>query len=309
MQGRLPTGSRRLARPMTFRALPCLPILGVMAAGVDLRLTRLDANCPKHLKTTLPGIAKLRKRAIQKRLHNWINCMTAKNVTQNPELTRKRLLHAATVEFSAKGLEGARILRIAKKAGTNVQAIYYHFGNKEQLYAATVEAMYDAERFETLSIELRELNPEEVILRVIDFMIVQYIDYATAYALLIDERQIDTAVQLKKLDSVRSLFARLLSQIDSALKQGAEAGIFRPDLDAVRVFMTITSLTGNYIHKTHTHSALFGRDFSSDAEFDGWCAHVGKLVLMGLRPLDREPRPIRFPRSLKPKRKRSAKPM
>lgn len=229
--------------------------------------------------------------------------MTAKSVTQNPELTRKRLLHAATIEFSAKGLEGARILRIAKKAGTNVQAIYYHFGNKEQLYAATVEAMYDAERFEALSIELRELEPEELILRVIEFMLVQYIDYATAYALLIDERQIDTAEQLEKLDSVRSLFKRLLLQIDSALKQGAKAGIFRPDLDAARVFMTITSLTGNYIHKTRTHSALFGRDFSSDAEFDAWCAHICMLVLMGLRPLDRELRPVHIPRSLKLNRK------
>lgn len=225
--------------------------------------------------------------------------MAAKQGPQNPELTRKRLLRAATIEFSTRGLSGARIVRIAKNAGTNVQAIYYHFGNKEQLYAATVEAIFSPESFDVLAAELVTLDPEGVILRLIEFMLGQYLDHTTAYALLVDERQVQTAAHLKKIAGVQKIFSRLLSQIDHALKQGAEAGVFRPGLDPARVFMTVTSLTGNYIHKIHTHSALFGRDFASDAEFGGWCEHISSLILAGLRPLDGEQRTVAFARSLR----------
>jgi TetR/AcrR family transcriptional regulator, regulator of cefoperazone and chloramphenicol sensitivity len=54
------------------------------------------------------------------------------------DLTKARLLEAAGEEFAEKGFEAARIRSICDRAGANLAAVNYHFGDKEQLYIATV---------------------------------------------------------------------------------------------------------------------------------------------------------------------------
>jgi AcrR family transcriptional regulator len=54
--------------------------------------------------------------------------------------TADRILAAATEVFAADGFAGARIDRIAELAGCNKQLLYHHFGDKEALYAAVIEA-------------------------------------------------------------------------------------------------------------------------------------------------------------------------
>ena len=51
------------------------------------------------------------------------------------ERTKQLLLDAGTAEFSARGLSGARVDRIAAAAGVNKERIYQYFGNKEQFFA------------------------------------------------------------------------------------------------------------------------------------------------------------------------------
>jgi TetR/AcrR family transcriptional regulator, regulator of cefoperazone and chloramphenicol sensitivity len=55
--------------------------------------------------------------------------------------TKTRLLEAAGEEFAEKGFDGATIRSISQRAGANLAAVNYHFGDKEQLYIrAVVEA-------------------------------------------------------------------------------------------------------------------------------------------------------------------------
>jgi TetR/AcrR family transcriptional regulator len=49
---------------------------------------------------------------------------------------RKRILEAARLEFGRPGLAGARVGRIAKRAGVNKQLLYYYFGSKRDLFRA-----------------------------------------------------------------------------------------------------------------------------------------------------------------------------
>jgi TetR/AcrR family transcriptional regulator len=59
--------------------------------------------------------------------------------TDRADLTRARILDAATREFSSNGLAGARTEQIAEAAGVNKALIYYYFEGKEALYAAALE--------------------------------------------------------------------------------------------------------------------------------------------------------------------------
>lgn len=56
------------------------------------------------------------------------------------ERTKSLLLEAATSEFCARGLAGARIDRIAAEAGVNKERIYQYFGNKNGLFDAVIVA-------------------------------------------------------------------------------------------------------------------------------------------------------------------------
>lgn len=68
---------------------------------------------------------------------------------RDPERTRARILDAATEEFGAKGFAGARVSRIAARAGVNQQLIAYYFGGKEGLYREIGRRWraYEAEAF------------------------------------------------------------------------------------------------------------------------------------------------------------------
>jgi AcrR family transcriptional regulator len=61
-------------------------------------------------------------------------------VARDADRTRRRLLAAATGEFAAFGIAGARIDRIAGAAGCNKAMIYAYFGSKDQLFGAAFTA-------------------------------------------------------------------------------------------------------------------------------------------------------------------------
>jgi TetR/AcrR family transcriptional regulator len=48
--------------------------------------------------------------------------------------TQQRIIDAATDEFAAHGISGARVDEIAAKADANKRMLYYYFGSKEQLF-------------------------------------------------------------------------------------------------------------------------------------------------------------------------------
>ena len=54
--------------------------------------------------------------------------------TRDAEATKARIFEAATAEFAAHGIAGARVDRIAQNAKANKQLIYAYFGDKQKLF-------------------------------------------------------------------------------------------------------------------------------------------------------------------------------
>ncbi len=56
--------------------------------------------------------------------------------------TRERLLAAAREEFAARGFDGAKVDRIARRARINKAMVYYHFPSKAALYLAILREQF-----------------------------------------------------------------------------------------------------------------------------------------------------------------------
>jgi AcrR family transcriptional regulator len=72
------------------------------------------------------------------------------------DATQQRLLEAAEEIFAEKGFKAASIREICKRAGANIAAINYYFGDKERLY---IEAVKYANRACTGSMPFPERPP------------------------------------------------------------------------------------------------------------------------------------------------------
>jgi AcrR family transcriptional regulator len=78
-----------------------------------------------------------------------------------PDQTKARLLEAAGEEFAEKGFEGATIRSICARAGANLAAVNYHFGDKEQLYLQAVIAAHRCGAELPTEAEFRRGTPAE----------------------------------------------------------------------------------------------------------------------------------------------------
>jgi TetR/AcrR family transcriptional regulator len=69
------------------------------------------------------------------------NSNPTRSNSDRADQARARILEAATNEFSANGLAGARTERIAEAAGVNKALLYYYFRSKQELYNAALEEL------------------------------------------------------------------------------------------------------------------------------------------------------------------------
>ncbi|MGH6925332.1 MAG: CerR family C-terminal domain-containing protein [Propylenella sp.] len=86
------------------------------------------------------------------------------HTTDSPqESTRERILDAALDLFGERGLTGATVRDIAKRAKVNVAAISYHFGGKEELYRAVATAITEgiAARIRSRAATLMDAPPAD----------------------------------------------------------------------------------------------------------------------------------------------------
>ena len=66
------------------------------------------------------------------------------------------------------GLAGARVDEIAARAGVNKQLVYHYFGDKDALYLAVLEWVYEEIRAQERKLNLEGLPPERAIKKLIE---------------------------------------------------------------------------------------------------------------------------------------------
>lgn len=194
---------------------------------------------------------------------------------------RIRILEAAKKEFAAYGLAGARIDRIAAEADANKRMLYYHVGNKEDLYLAVLEAAYEKIRAEERGLDLEHLDPSAAIARLIDFTWNYFIRNPEFLALLNTEN-VAKARNLKRSTKVKSMHSPFVEMIRTIVDRGVKTGEFRVAMDPVQLYISIAGLCFFYLSNSATLSFIFGRDLLKKDAKEERLEHVIMLVLAAL---------------------------
>src|SRR5690242_8388981 len=202
---------------------------------------------------------------------------------RDPAATRRKLLTAARREFADSGLAGARVDEIAARAGVNKQLVYHYFGDKDALYLAVLEWVYEEIRAQERQLNLEGLPPETAIRQLIE----SSFDHLAAhpdFILLLNDENRSGARHVRGSRKLEAMHSPLVSMVSKILGQGIKTGTFRRGVNPVHLYISIAGLSYFFFSNTPTLSAIFGRDFSTPAAKQARRKHVVDLVMQSLRP-------------------------
>lgn len=142
------------------------------------------------------------------------------------ERTRRRVLDAAVEHFAGAGLDAGSVPAIARRVGVSHSALYQHFGRKQDLFRAAVDADMTA-LFSTVTPALAEANPTA------EHLVSLIADLAAASGGHPLARRVLANIDVEQTDALRDLpaLAELQVRLAAALADGQAAGTIRPDLD------------------------------------------------------------------------------
>src|SRR3954462_7483187 len=202
---------------------------------------------------------------------------------RDPAATRKKLLTAARREFAASGLAGARGDEIAARAGVKKQLVCHYFGDKDAVYLAVLEWVYEEIRAQERKLNLEGLPPEQAIKKLIESSFDHLAAHPDFIVLLNDENR-GGARHVRGSRKLEAMHSPLVSLVSTILSQGVRAGVFRKGINPVHLYISIAGLSYFYFSNTPTLSAIFGKDFSSQTARKARRKHVVDLVMQSLRP-------------------------
>ena len=197
---------------------------------------------------------------------------------RDPEASKTAILVAATSEFAEHGFAGARIDRIADRAGVNKRMLYYYFGNKDDLFLAVLELTYVKIRSEEQKLHMSEVEPVEAIRRLVSFTWNYYLQNPEFIPLLNSENLLQ-AKHLKQSDKIRTLHSPFVLMLEEVLDRGQQEGVFRNDTDPVQLYISIAGLTYFYLSNQYTLSTIFDRNLKSQRSLAERLSHVTEVVL------------------------------
>ena len=196
---------------------------------------------------------------------------------------RDRILDAALAEFAARGFAGARVDAIAERAEINKRMLYAYVGNKDALWLAVLERVYEEMRERERALDLMRLSPEAGMDVLVRFNFRYHAEHPEFLAMLNDEN-LQQGRNLKQSTRVRQMYSPLLALISDLLQRGQAAGVFRDGIDPMQLYISIAALSYFYCSNIHTLSAIFGRTLAAPDEMLMREQHVVDFVAHALRP-------------------------
>jgi AcrR family transcriptional regulator len=202
------------------------------------------------------------------------------------QATRDSILRAAIKVFAKNGFAGGRVEQISKAAKSYDRMIYYYFGSKEALYIAALEEIY--RRFNEAESELKldATPPQQALREVIRFMWSYYLKHPE-FITLLNTENLHRGKLISKSLRASEYSLPAVGMLEGVLARGAAQGLFRDDIAARDLYLTIAALCYFYLSNRFTLSAFLGEDLEAPPALAHWEAHVIDTVERSVAPASR----------------------
>lgn len=202
--------------------------------------------------------------------------------TNDSDATKRNILEVATEEFARNGLSGSRIDEIAARTRTSKRMIYYYFGDKEGLYIAVLESVYQKIRAIEATLDLDHLGPADALEKLVEFTF-DYQNEHENFIRLVMIENIHHGKYLAKSKVIQELNVTAIDAISRLYRRGIEQKVFREGLDATDIHWFISALCFFNVSNRATFSSIFKRDLTAPAALSSRRASVVDTIIRYVR--------------------------
>jgi TetR/AcrR family transcriptional regulator len=161
-----------------------------------------------------------------------------------PEESRTAILQAAIREFAREGIAGARTDAIAKAAKVNKALLYYYFHDKDALYGAALDQVFQERNRRLMPVLAADIPPGEKILRYVGAFF-DYLAENPAHREMV-QRELFNVPRRGQMQRIVKLYMRpMFEEMVKVLRQGIAAGVFRP-IDPTQFIPSMAAVVVHY---------------------------------------------------------------
>jgi TRAP-type C4-dicarboxylate transport system permease small subunit len=133
-----------------------------------------------------------------------------------------------------------------------------HFGSKEGLYVAVLEAAYGRMRQIETNLHLNDLEPEDALRRLVEFTYDHHQGNEQFIRLVMSEN-VQRGEYLAQSKEIQKLNGSALQTIQDLYTRGLKKGVFKKNLTPIEIHSAISALT--FFNVSNQHTLVFGNVF------------------------------------------------
>jgi AcrR family transcriptional regulator len=201
--------------------------------------------------------------------------------TSPSEQTRRALIDSAIELFGREGYRGTSTRAIARKAGTNVASIAYHFGGKDGLRLACGTAIADRIAGALGRVDLPEVETPEQAMNVLEGVISAFLHY-----LLLEQGEADiVAFMMREMSedgpAIREVYATAVEPRHRAFCRLWEVATGWP-AEGDRTKLTVFALIGQVLY-FRIGQTIIQKRMAWDRQDEARVSQIAEVLVSNLR--------------------------
>jgi len=161
-----------------------------------------------------------------------------------PEESRTAILQAAIREFAREGIAGARTDAIAKAAKVNKALLYYYFHDKDALYGAALDHVFQERNRRLMPILAANVPPGEKILRYVGAFF-DFLAENPSHREMV-QRELFNQPRRTQMQRIVKLYIKpMYEEMLKVFREGIAAGTFRP-VDPMQFIPSMAAVVVHY---------------------------------------------------------------